>query len=89
MNLKMMQEHVEVEAKLRRENRQIVADNNLLAEQIAILKAENKRLRETLESMHIDDLGWDLDNLDIETARAWHKSNNEKIDAAPNPTKGE
>ena len=37
-------------------------------------------LVKVLESMHIDDCGVDIDELDIETARGWHKSNNERIE---------
>ena len=41
-----------------------------------------EKLVEALKSMHIDTCGWDLETLDIETARGWHVSNNEKIEQA-------
>lgn len=45
-------------------------------------QAKNVKLREALESMHIDDCAWDIDKLDIKIARGWHKSNNGKIENA-------
>jgi translation elongation factor EF-1beta len=44
------------------------------------LKEKLRLVIETIKPMHIDDIGYDLDKLDIETAITWHKSNNEKIE---------
>jgi hypothetical protein len=46
------------------------------------LEAKVKKLVEVIQSMHIDDCGWDIPNLDVTVSRAWHLSNNEKIEAA-------
>ena len=48
---------------------------------LAVL-SEAEKLVEALESCHIDDSAWDLDNLDEEIAREWHQSNNQTIDKA-------
>jgi hypothetical protein len=47
------------------------------------LEESKELLREVddvLVSMHIDDFNWNLDELEVEIARGWHKSNNQKIE---------
>jgi hypothetical protein len=54
-----------------------------LSETLEKQKKEIDSLKDVLRSMHIDTpMGWDLDKIDLQTAIGWHKSNNQKIEAA-------
>lgn len=52
----------------------------------ASFKSGQDKIIEVLKSMHIDGCGWDLDKMtdpeSVEILICWHKSNNEKIEAA-------
>ena len=67
-------------AELESLNNALMIQSQTRGEQLAAKTEAIGELVNLLSSMHIDEMGWNLQKTDVETLVGWHKQNNEKIE---------